>query len=144
MTQMHLLETGTIGQSGMCQLLHAALRRAYAKRKGFPMARCRDASMSAAGQGPSLLLHSLCARHDARPQARRDQEGSRSSDERARSGTRRVDGKIRPLAPNRNSRKNNERPETLSSPGRPGSPPPELLTKENKTDADSCLWHVRA
>jgi len=28
--------------------------------------------------------------------------------------------------------KNNERPETLSSPGRPGSPPPELLTDKNK------------
>src|SRR5947209_2839478 len=37
--------------------------------------------------------------------------------------------------------KNNERPGTLSSPRRPGSPPPELLTKENKTVADSCLWH---
>jgi len=30
-------------------------------------------------------------------------------------------------------KKNNERPETLSSPGRPGSPPPEPLSEEIKT-----------
>jgi hypothetical protein len=39
---------------------------------------------------------------------------------------------------------NNERPETLSSPGRPGSPPPELLTDENKLGTVSCIWHFRA
>jgi TonB family protein len=40
--------------------------------------------------------------------------------------------------------KNNERPETLSSPGRPGSPPPELLTEEVKRMKTFCLWHFRA
>jgi hypothetical protein len=40
--------------------------------------------------------------------------------------------------------KNNERPETLSSSGRPGSPPPELLTKQNKSSPEFCLWHFRA
>src|SRR5438132_13874759 len=40
--------------------------------------------------------------------------------------------------------KNNERPETLSSPGRPGSPPPELLTWEVKRGARFCKWHFRA
>ena len=39
---------------------------------------------------------------------------------------------------------NNERPETFSSPGRPGSPPPELLTEQIKRVAESCLWHSRA
>jgi hypothetical protein len=42
------------------------------------------------------------------------------------------------------SPKNNERPETLSSPGRPGSPPPELLTEESKRLTASCLWHLCA
>jgi hypothetical protein len=40
--------------------------------------------------------------------------------------------------------KNNERPETLSSPGRPGSPPPELLTIELNRVTFSCVWHFRA
>jgi hypothetical protein len=41
-------------------------------------------------------------------------------------------------------RKNNERPETFSSSGRPGSPPPELLTNENNLGPGGCLWHFRA
>ena len=40
--------------------------------------------------------------------------------------------------------KNNERPETLTSPGRPGSPPPELLTDEVIRVTAFCLWHFRA
>ncbi|SPF43197.1 hypothetical protein SBA1_480067 [Candidatus Sulfotelmatobacter kueseliae] len=40
--------------------------------------------------------------------------------------------------------KNNERPETLASPGRPGSPPPELLTAEAKREKPCCLWHFGA
>jgi len=40
--------------------------------------------------------------------------------------------------------KNNERPETLSSSGRPGSPPPELLINENSRLAGFCIWHFRA
>jgi hypothetical protein len=43
-----------------------------------------------------------------------------------------------------NHHKNNERPEILSDPGRPGSPPPELLTDENKRVSLFCLWHFRA
>ncbi len=43
-----------------------------------------------------------------------------------------------------NVSKNNERPETFSSPGRPGSPPPELLTEQIKRVADFCLGHLRA
>ena len=35
--------------------------------------------------------------------------------------------------PIESGRKNNERPETLSSPGRPGSPPPELLIEHTKS-----------
>jgi hypothetical protein len=33
---------------------------------------------------------------------------------------------------------------TLSSAGRSGSPPPELLTNENKTLPNFCIWHDRA
>ena len=44
----------------------------------------------------------------------------------------------------KNVPKNNERPETFSSPGRPGSPPPELLTEQIKRVAHFCLWHLRA
>jgi hypothetical protein len=42
------------------------------------------------------------------------------------------------------ARRHNERPETLSSPGRPGSPPPELLTEEVKRRQSFCIWHFRA
>ena len=40
--------------------------------------------------------------------------------------------------------KNNERPETRVSPGRPGSPPPELLTHEINGMELRCLWHFCA
>ena len=63
-----------------------------------------------------------------------------------------MDGALRPLTTyafeaslsSELAPKNNERPETLMSPGRPGSPPPELLTHEIKAAEAFCIWHFGA
>src|SRR5579872_419814 len=131
--------------SGTFQQRRAAVRRDRTGQERLSQDRIQR-PLSSSRQTSPLLLQTVCSGYDSEFESRSHEARSGKRHEGPHFGPSGMDGTLRPL---KRSEVNSPPKitgvlKTLSSPGRPGSPPPELLTQENIRSLIPCLWHFRA